>query len=180
MAQSCSRGSGEGKVWGEKGRRIYSKTLKTEKAFGVEKHAWACVIPSSLSLSSLLLCLCASIFWNSTAIAWRLVDITGCPAPLLISSHTTCPLSPKAQGTQGKTCQERPWPYSSCWLWPFLHHVHFRTSLTCVCAAFYDRYTFYITLLFKFWNLLPLKLNLLQSEGWEDYTLCFLNRLSCF
>lgn len=46
-------------------------------------------------VSFLFLCLSASIFWNSTAIAWRLVDITGCPAPHLISIHT-CPLSPEA------------------------------------------------------------------------------------
>lgn len=113
-------GSGEGKVWGKKGRRVYNKTLKAVKARGMGKHVWACIIPSSLFLSSLPLCLSASILWNSTAIAWRLVDITGCPGPHLISIHT-CPLSPEAQG---KAYHEQPWPYST----GLLHHIHWWTS----------------------------------------------------
>ena len=77
------RESIEEKVWDEKESRagFNNNTLKAEKVCGVEQHVWACVIPSSLSLSSLLLCLSASICWNSTAIARRLLDIIGCPAP---------------------------------------------------------------------------------------------------
>lgn len=88
--------------------------IKSRESTWQEKRVEACAVPSSVFLSSLRLCLSALIFWNSAAIAWRVIDISGCPAPLLISIHT-CPLSPEAQG---KACQERPWPYSMSLLWP--------------------------------------------------------------
>lgn len=126
----CSRESVEEKVWVQKERGVFNNTLKAEKVCGVEKHVWACVIPSSLSLSSLLLCLSASICWNSTAIARRLLDITGCPAPLLLIPIHTCPLSP-----EGKHARNGPdlsplalsgplvCPYWVLWLYIFLYCV---------------------------------------------------------
>lgn len=105
--------SGEKRLrWSRKGG--LQQDIKSGESTWQEKRVEACAVPSSVFLSSLRLCLSALIFWNSTAIAWRVIDISGCPAPLLISIHT-CPLSPEAKG---KACQERPWPYSMSLLWP--------------------------------------------------------------
>ena len=97
----CCKWFSTGRIgWGTK-RSVYNRGLKSgESTWHEDKHAWACIFLFSLSLSSLLL---VSQFpktlRNSTAVARRRVDVSGCTQHTSTSPSTpACPLSLEAQG----------------------------------------------------------------------------------